>query len=167
MKNTENVKRYYAMSLIDGRILLVTRELLTNPDYRVVTEQLAQEVESGARNWRQVAIELRRRDSMKPDELVKRAEQEKVKNMRRSVVTRENVEQFETKISEDELGEVFGGEGAPEEPQKKAEAASAKTGGETVQKPRDGKPKGRKPSTETPAPLGTLPPAGEAEELDL
>lgn len=111
MKTTKNVTRYYAMNLYDGRIAIVTRELLTNPDYRVVSERIAREIESGKLDWKDVAFQLRQRDSMNPSELLKRAEQEKVKNLRPSVVTRENVEQFETKISQNEVGEVFDGDG--------------------------------------------------------
>lgn len=115
MKNTSNVKRYYAMSLIDGRVVIATRELLTNPDYRVVSEQLARDVESGKRDWKKVAFELRQRDNMNQSELVRRAEQEKVKNVNPSPVTRENVEQFETKISEEEIGEIYDGADATDE----------------------------------------------------
>ena len=110
MKTTKNVKRYYAMNLYDGRIAIATRELLTNPDYRMVSERIAREVESGKLDFKEVAFQLRQKDSMNPSELLKRAEQEKVKNLRPSVVTRENVEQFETKLSEQEIGEVFDGE---------------------------------------------------------
>lgn len=115
MKSTKNVKRHFAMSLIDGRTIILTREILTNPDYRVISESLAKELDSGNKDWRKVAFELRQRDSMNLEELVKRAEQEKVKNMRKSPVTRENVEQFETKLTEEEIGEVFDGNGVPEE----------------------------------------------------
>lgn len=115
MKTTSNVKRYYVMNLNDGRILLATRELLTNPDYRVVSEALARKIESRVEDWRKIAFELRQRDNLNQGELVKRAEQEKVKNMRQSVITRENVEQFETKLSDEEVGEVFDG-GASEQP---------------------------------------------------
>ena len=110
MKTTKNVKRYYAMNLYDGRIAIATRELLTNPDYRIVSERIAREIESGKLDFKQVAFQLRQKDSMNPAELLKRAEQEKVKNLRPSVVTRENVEQFETKLSDQEIGDVFDGE---------------------------------------------------------
>ena len=117
MKTTKNVTRYYAMNLYDGRIAIVTRELLSNPDYRVVSERLAREIESGKQDWKDVAFQLRQRDSMNPSKLLKRAEQEKVKNLRPSVVTRENVEQFETKIDKSEVGDVFDGDGgAPSDP---------------------------------------------------
>ena len=115
MKTTSNVKRYYVMNLNDGRILLATRDLLTNPDYRVVSEALARKIESRVEDWRKIAFELRQRDNLNQGELLKRAEQEKVKNMRQSVITRENVEQFETKLSDEEVGEVFDG-GASEQP---------------------------------------------------
>ena len=115
MKTTSNVKRYYVMNLNDGRILLATRELLTNPDYRVVSEALARKIESRVEDWHKIAFELRQRDNLNQGELLKRAEQEKVKNMRQSVITRENVEQFETKLSDEEVGEVFDG-GASEQP---------------------------------------------------
>ena len=114
MKTTSNVKRYYVMNLNDGRILLATRELLTNPDYRVVSEALASKIESGVEDWHKIAFELRQRDNLNQGELLKRAEQEKVKNMRQSVITRENVEQFETKLSDEEVGDVFDG-GASEQ----------------------------------------------------
>ena len=110
MKTTANVKRYYALNLNDGRIAIATRELLTNPDYRVISERIARQIEAKEVDWKQIAFQLRQRDSMNPQELMKRAEQEKVKNLRPSIVTRENVEQFETKISEQEIGEVFDGE---------------------------------------------------------
>ena len=130
MKTTKNVTRYYAMNLYDGRIAIVTRELLTNPDYRVVSERIAREIESGKLDWKDVAFQLRQRDSMNPSELLKRAEQEKVKNLRPSVVTRENVEQFETKISQNEVGEVFDGDGvAPFDPEPAAGNPSQDDGG--------------------------------------
>ena len=110
MKTTANVKRYYALNLNDGRIAIATRELLTNPDYRIISERIARQIEAKQVDWKQIAFQLRQRDSMNPQELMKRAEQEKVKNLRPSIVTRENVEQFETKISEQEVGEVFDGE---------------------------------------------------------
>ena len=109
MKNRRNVKRYYAMSIVDGRTAIATRELLTNPDYRIVSEEIANKVERKLVDWRKIAFELRQRDSMNPAELIKRAEQEKVKNLRISPVNRENVEQFETQMGEDEIGEVFDG----------------------------------------------------------
>ena len=115
MKNRRNVKRYYAMSIVDGRTAIATRELLTNPDYRIVSEEIANKVERKIIDWRKVAFELRQRDSMDPAELIKRAEQEKVKNLRISPVTRENVEQFETQMNEDEIGEVFDGAAADAE----------------------------------------------------
>lgn len=115
MKTTSNVKRYYVMNLNDGRILLATRELLTNPDYRVVSEALARKIESRVEDWHKIAFELRQRDNLNQGELLKRAEQEKVKNMRQSEITRENVEQFETKLSDEEVGEEFDG-GASEQP---------------------------------------------------
>ena len=114
MKNRRNVKRYYAMSIVDGRTAIATRELLTNPDYRIVSEEIANKVERKLIDWRKVAFELRQRDSMNPAELIKRAEQEKVKNLRISPVNRENVEQFETQMGEDEIGEVFDGAGDAE-----------------------------------------------------
>lgn len=124
MKNRKNVKRYYAMSIVDGRTAIATRELLTNPDYRIVSEEVARKVERKILDWRKVAFELRQRDSMNPAELIKRAEQEKVKNLRVSPVTRENVEQFETQISETEVGEVYDapadGEEAPQPPKNKS-----------------------------------------------
>ena len=130
MKTTKNVTRYYAMNLYDGRIAIVTRELLTNPDYRVVSERIAREIESGKLDWKDVAFQLRQRDSMNPSELLKRAEQEKVKNLRPSVVTRENVEQFETKISQNEVGEVFDGDGGvPSDPEPAAGNPSQDDGG--------------------------------------
>ena len=124
MKNRRNVKRYYAMSIVDGRTAIATRELLTNPDYRIVSEEIANKVERKLIDWRKVAFELRQRDSMNPAELIKRAEQEKVKNLRISPVTRENVEQFETQMGEDEIGEVYDGaadaEEAPQTPKNKS-----------------------------------------------
>lgn len=123
MKNRRNVKRYYAMSIVDGRTAIATRELLTNPDYRIVSEEIANKVERKLIDWRKVAFELRQRDSMKPAELIRRAEQEKVKNLRVSPVTRENVEQFETQMTETEIGEVFDvpadAEKAPQAPKNK------------------------------------------------
>ena len=65
MKNTSIVKRYYAMNLNDGRILLATRELLTNPDYRVISEALARNIERVQTDWRKIAFELRQRDNMR------------------------------------------------------------------------------------------------------
>ena len=144
MKTTSNGKLYYVMNLNDGRILLATRELLTNPDYRVVSEALARKIESGVEDWHKIAFELRQRDNLNQGELLKRAEQEKVKNMRQSVITRENVEQFETKLSDEEVGEVFDG-GASEHP-------SADDGGEDEPAPagggekKSGKKSGKKQS---------------------
>ena len=112
MKNTAKVKRYYAMSLVDGRIVIATKELLTNPDYRIIGENLAREIESGKKEWKTVAFELRQRDNLNPQALLLRANQEKVKNLRPSPVTRENVEQFETDISEEEVGEIYEGDEA-------------------------------------------------------
>ena len=124
MKNRKNVKRYYAMSIVDGRTAIATRELLTNPDYRIVSEEVARKVERKILDWRKVAFELRQRDSMNSNELIRRAEQEKVKNLRVSPVTRENVEQFETQMSETEVGEVFDvsadAEEAPQTPKNKS-----------------------------------------------
>lgn len=113
MKNTTNVKRFYAMSLVDGRIVFATRELLTNSDYRIVSKDVAVRVESKAIDWRDVAFALRQQDNLDQNELLKRAEQAKVQNLRRSVVTRENVEQFETRLSDADVGKVFDGDGLP------------------------------------------------------
>ena len=159
MKTTKNVTRYYAMNLYDGRIAIVTRELLTNPDYRVVSERIAQEIESGKLDWKDVAFQLRQRDSMNPSELLKRAEQEKVKNLRPSVVTRENVEQFETKISQNEVGEVFDGEApSPAEVPPPAPPAEQPDGGDAPgeeQPDEDAPPETPKPEAKKDAPKRT------------
>ena len=159
MKTTKNVTRYYAMNLYDGRIAIVTRELLTNPDYRVVSERIAQEIESGKLDWKDVAFQLRQRDSMNPSELLKRAEQEKVKNLRPSVVTRENVEQFETKISQNEVGEVFDGEApSPAEVPPPAPPAEQPDGGDAPgeeQPDEDAPPETPKPAAKKDAPKRT------------
>ena len=172
MKNTSIVKRYYAMNLNDGRILLATRELLTNPDYRVISEALARNIERVQTDWRKIAFELRQRDNMSQTELLKRSEQEKVKNVRSSQITRENVEQFETKLSEGEVGEVFdggasevpppakdGGEAAPAEPAAPAEAPAKKS--------RGGRGKSKPAPVEEPAEEAAPAEPAEAEELDL
>ena len=141
MKTTANVKRYYALNLNDGRIAIATRELLTNPDYRIISERIARQIEAKEVNWKQIAFQLRQRDSMNPQELMKRAEQEKVKNLRPSIVTRENVEQFETKISEQEVGEVFDGDGdgdAPAPAEVPPPAAPADDGGEAPEEEQPG-----------------------------
>ena len=157
MKNRRNVKRYYAMSIVDGRTAIATRELLTNPDYRIVSEEIANKVERKLIDWRKVAFELRQRDSMNPAELIKRAEQEKVKNLRVSPVTRENVEQFETQIGEDEIGEVF--DGAPD-----AETADAE---EASQTPKN-RGRGRNRNRETPDKTdGEKADGDAAEDLDI
>lgn len=187
MKNTANVKRYFAMSLVDGRIVIATRELLTNPDYRIVAESVAREVESGKRNWRELAYELRQRDNLNPAELIKRAEQEKVKNHRPSVVTRENVEQFETNISEDEIGEIYEGEtsadddadDAPgddtlEDAGEDAPDNKKKRGAQRRQQPRKQRNRKDVPSSDAPEATdddaddaGDFPPADDAEDLDI
>lgn len=133
MRNTSNIKRYYVMNLHDGRILLATRELLTNPDYRVISEALARKIESRLIDWRKSAFELRQRDNLDQGELMKRAEQEKVKNVRQSAITRENVEQFETKLSEAEVGEVF--DGGASVPAGGGEKKSGKKSGKKQSKP--------------------------------
>ena len=139
MKTTANVKRYYALNLNDGRIAIATRELLTNPDYRIISERIARQIEAKEVDWKQIAFQLRQRDSMNPQELMKRAEQEKVKNLRPSIVTRENVEQFETKISEQEVGEVFDGDGdAPAPAEVPPPAAPADDGGEAPEEEQPG-----------------------------
>ena len=171
MKNRRNVKRYYAMSIVDGRTAIATRELLTNPDYRIVSEEIANKVERKLIDWRKVAFELRQRDSMNPAELIKRAEQEKVKNLRISPVTRENVEQFETQMNEDEIGEVFDGaadaepaEGEEASPKEKA-AGKGKSAGKAKNA---GKGKAKEASAPAPAEAETA--EGEEappEDLDI
>ena len=171
MKNRRNVKRYYAMSIVDGRTAIATRELLTNPDYRIVSEEIANKVERKLIDWRKVAFELRQRDSMNPAELIKRAEQEKVKNLRISPVNRENVEQFETQMNEDEIGEVFDGaddaetaegEGAP--PKEKA-AGKGKSAGKAKNA---GKGKAKEASAPAPAEAETAEGEGAPpEDLDI
>jgi hypothetical protein len=146
MRNTSNVKRYYVMNLHDGRILLATRELLTNPDYRVISEALARKIESRLIDWRKSAFELRQRDNLDQGELMKRAEQEKVKNVRQSAITRENVEQFETKLSEAEVGEVFDGGASEQPPADDGGDAPAPAGGGEK---KSGKKSGKKQSKPT------------------
>ena len=159
MKTTANVKRYYALNLNDGRIAIATRELLTNPDYRVISERIARQIEAKEADWKQIAFQLRQRDSMNPQELMKRAEQEKVKNLRPSIVTRENVEQFETKISEQEVGEVFDGDGdAPAPAEVPPPAAPADDGGEAPEEEQPGEdapPEAPKPAAKKDAPKRT------------
>ena len=171
MKNRRNVKRYYAMSIVDGRTAIATRELLTNPDYRIVSEEIANKVERKLIDWRKVAFELRQRDRMNPAELIKRAEQEKVKNLRISPVNRENVEQFETQMGEDEIGEVFDGaaeaetaEGEEAPPKEKA-AGKGKSAGKAKNA---GKGKAKEASAPPPAEAETA--EGEEappEDLDI
>ena len=171
MKNRRNVKRYYAMSIVDGRTAIATRELLTNPDYRIVSEEIANKVERKLIDWRKVAFELRQRDSMNPAELIKRAEQEKVKNLRISPVNRENVEQFETQMGENEIGEVFDGaaeaetaEGEEAPPKEKA-AGKGKSAGKAKNA---GKGKAKEASAPPPAEAETA--EGEEappEDLDI
>ena len=173
MKNRRNVKRYYAMSIVDGRTAIATRELLTNPDYRIVSEEIANKVERKLIDWRKVAFELRQRDSMNPAELIKRAEQEKVKNLRISPVNRENVEQFETQMGEDEIGEVFDGaaeaetaEGEEAPPKEKA-AGKGKSAGKAKNAGK-GKDKAKEASAPPPAEAETA--EGEEappEDLDI
>ena len=171
MKNRRNVKRYYAMSIVDGRTAIATRELLTNPDYRIVSEEIANKVERKLIDWRKVAFELRQRDSMNPAELIKRAEQEKVKNLRISPVNRENVEQFETQMGEDEIGEVFDGAGdaetaeGEEAPPKEKAAGKGKSAGKAKNA---GKGKAKEASAPPPAEAETA--EGEEappEDLDI
>ena len=162
MKNRRNVKRYYAMSIVDGRTAIATRELLTNPDYRIVSEEIANKVERKLIDWRKVAFELRQRDSMNPAELIKRAEQEKVKNLRISPVNRENVEQFETQMNEDEIGEVF--DGAAE-----AETAEGEEASQTPKNKSRGRGRNREtPEKETPEKAdGEFSDGAAAEDLDI
>ena len=179
MKNTANVKRFYTMNLNDGRIILATREVLTNPDYRIVSKALAVAIEAGLKDWRQVAYALRQRDNLDPTALLKRAEQEKVKNLRPSIVTRENVEQFETKLSEEEVGEVYEGDvgeqpEAPSAPAPAPEAAPADEGQpKTTRKATN---RGKSSSKKDAAPPAEAAPeaapadegnAAPAEELDI
>ena len=167
MKNTSNVKRYYVMNLHDGRILLATRELLTNPDYRVISEALARKIESRLIDWRKVAFELRQRDNLDQGELLKRAEQEKVKNVRQSAITRENVEQFETKLSDAEVGEVFDG-GASEVPPPADDGGKAAPPADAPAKKTSRRAKSRKQPAETPpADDGGEAAPSDAEDLDI
>ena len=170
MKTTSNVKRYYVMNLNDGRILLATRELLTNPDYRVVSEALASKIESGVEDWHKIAFELRQRDNLNQGELLKRAEQEKVKNMRQSVITRENVEQFETKLSDEEVGDVFDG-GASEQSSADdgGDAPAPAGGGEKKSGKKSGKKQSKPSKEEQPQADDGEPDNAEdpAEDLDI
>lgn len=172
MKTTSNVKRYYVMNLNDGRILLATRELLTNPDYRVVSEALARKIESRVEDWHKIAFELRQRDNLNQGELLKRAEQEKVKNMRQSEITRENVEQFETKLSDEEVGEEFDG-GASEQPPADggaSEQPSADGGGSDKKSGKKSGKKQSKPAKEEQPPADDGEPENAedpAEDLDI
>ena len=120
-------------------------------------------------DWKQIAFQLRQRDSMNPQELMKRAEQEKVKNLRPSIVTRENVEQFETKISEQEVGEVFDGK-APGEEQPAdggttlGEAIAEQAAGESAAPKKKSTSKKSQKQAEAPAPVDD---GGEAPGEDV
>lgn len=105
------VERYYTMNLLDGRIIVATRETLTNPDYRMISDRIAKQVESGERDWRQLALKIRQSEAMKQEELMKRAEQEKIKNVHPTRLTRDNVQQFESILEPEEIGEVFDDDG--------------------------------------------------------
>ena len=109
--------RQYAINLRDGRVVLCTRETLTNIDYYAISEKVALAIENGVLDRKLVIAKVKGKLLTSDKEWDALLSQKTTQNVRRSDINPESTEKSETTIPKEEVAEVFDmpipGEAAP------------------------------------------------------
>lgn len=109
--------RQYAINLRDGRVVLCTRETLTNIDYYAVSEKVALAIENGVLDRKLVIAKVKGKLLTSDKEWDALLSQKTTQNVRRSDINPESTEKSETTIPKEEVAEEFDmpipGEDAP------------------------------------------------------
>ena len=114
--------RQYAINLRDGRVVLCTRETLTNIDYYAISEKVAFAIENGVLDRKEVISKVKGKLLTSQDEWDALLTKKTTQNVRHSDIKPEDSEKSETKIEKEDVKSEFdmeipgegGGYGEPE-----------------------------------------------------
>lgn len=136
--------RQYAINLRDGRVVLCTRETLTNIDYYAISEKVAFAIENGVLDRKEVISKVKGKLLTSQEEWDALLTKKTTQNVRHSDIKPEDSEKSETKIEKEDVKSEFdmeipgegGGDGEPE----KKGGAKGKGGTKGGAKGKGGKP---------------------------
>ena len=124
--------RQYAINLRDGRVVLCTRETLTNIDYYAISEKVALAIENGIIDRKLVIAKVKGKLLTSDKEWDALLSQKTTQNVRRSDINPESTEKSETTIPKKEVAEEFDmpipGEDSPSAPVAAPTVTAKKTG---------------------------------------
>jgi len=111
------MNRQFAINLRDGRVVLCTRETLTNIDYYAISEKVARAIEDGILDRSEVIAKVKGKLLTNQEEWDALLTKKTTQNIRHSDIRPEDAEKSETRIEKDEVKEEFDmpipGEDAP------------------------------------------------------
>ena len=99
--------RQYAINLRDGRVVLCTRETLTNIDYYAISEKVALAIENGILDRNLVIAKVKGKLLTSDKEWDALLTQKTTQNVRRSDINPESAEKSETVIPKEEVTAEF------------------------------------------------------------
>ena len=145
--------RQYAINLRDGRVVLCTRETLTNIDYYAISEKVARAIENGILDRKEVVAKVKGKLLTSQEEWDALLTKKTTQNVRHSDIKPEDAEKSETRIEKEDVTSEFDmeipadgddagdgeadGEPAPKSAKKGAKKGGKK-GGKKDQPPADG-----------------------------
>lgn len=128
--------RQYAINLRDGRVVLCTRETLTNIDYYAISSKVALAIENGVLDRKEVIAKVKGKLLTSDKEWDSLLTQKTTQNVRRSDINPDATEKSETTIPKEEVKCEFDmpipGEDAPKATAKKSGKAKAAAADETA-----------------------------------
>ncbi len=99
--------RQYAINLRDGRVVLCTRETLTNIDYYAISEKVALAIENGILDRKLVIAKVKGKLLTNEKEWDALLTQKTTQNVRRSDINPDSTEKSETVIPKEEVTAEF------------------------------------------------------------